>query len=272
MRSLVVSCLSVAVLAVANVASASSINFNFASGTGTGEQYGPLSCGFDNDCTNGPLNMTVSGVTASVTAWSIADNNGVESGHFSAAELGYYSIGLGVCNNYDDGGANCSSPNHQVDNYGGDDDFILINFGQSVTLNNVQLYTYDGSDGDGRNISYEVFSSAPNLSTLGTSGFTTTTSCPNGSVTCTNPDTVTLSGTGQYLLIGASLTDQSQTCQYFRGYPYDCTNTGDEFKIQDLNITPGTVQTQGVVPEPTSMALLGSGLLIGANRLRRRKK
>lgn len=124
--------------------------------------------------------MSSGGVNLSTTACSITDVGGVESGDFSGAELGSYSIGLGICD-VAEGGPNCASPNHQIDNFGGNDDFVLINFGTQVSLSSIQLFTYDDSDGDGRNISYWVGDTIPNgnLASDSVSNFTfTNVTCP----------------------------------------------------------------------------------------------
>ncbi|HEY6357795.1 MAG TPA: PEP-CTERM sorting domain-containing protein [Vicinamibacterales bacterium] len=265
MRTWVAFCLFVCVLAAASTAAAGPITINF--NLGTGQQYGPLTNGScpttaSNNCSPSPFTESSGGVNLSATAWSITDVGGVESGDFSGAELGSYSIGLGVCDAAE-GGPNCDSPNHQIDNFGGKDDFVLINFGTQVSLSSIQLFTYDDSDGDGRNISYWVGNTIPNgnLASDSVSNFTfTNVTCPG---TCTNPATDPLTGTGQYLLIGASLIDNPGTC----GRRETCA--ADEFKIQDVTLTPGDPDP---VPEPTSMVLLGTGLLAGASRLRRQRR
>lgn len=223
--------------ASASTASAATITYNFTGGLGT--QY--------NNST--PFTDTVGGVTATITAWTVTDNSGVESGDFSAATLGRYTQGLGVCN-ASEGGPNCASPDHQIDNIGGHDDFVLIYFGgATVNLSSITVDTVDDSDGDGRSLSYAVGNLGSNLTGDSASSFTfNSVNCAS----CSNPFTASLTGSGQYLLIGASLTN---------------TSPDDEFKLSDLTVT-----TSSPVPEPTSMVLFGSGLLAAASKLRARRR
>ena len=206
------------------------------------------------------------GITATTTAWwaNVNDAGSTVTGtsnDFGAAWLGIYAgAGMGVCNPNEQ--PSCASPQHQIDNYNGLD-FTLFSFNAAVSLNDVAVASFGnptGSGSDNVDLSYALLTQAQyNSLTSGTLqfsnvAFTALTSSMLAS------DTYSLSGTGQYLLIGTSVT-----ANYDNGTP-------SAFKIQDLQVTATSNGQQGSVPEPASFVLIGSGLLAGAALARRRSR
>lgn len=95
------------------------------------------SCATGYTCNASEMNFLSSDGSVLVTAqaWSY---NGSE---IEAADLGKWSGGLGVINNYESGG----SPSHTVDN-SGSNDFIAFTFSQAVEINAVRVNSYGDTD------------------------------------------------------------------------------------------------------------------------------
>jgi hypothetical protein len=237
-----------AILAFTCVAGAST-TFNY---TGSAISPGP-----------GNIAETVGGITATAWAvWANYDSSGstvVQNGanayggtqpanaNFATTWLAEYQTnGLAVCNPNEQ--PSCGVPEHQIDNYHGLE-FVLIGFSAAVNLNSVQVQNYGSPTGGSADVdlSYAVLSASQESSLLGGTlafnsiAFTTLTSSNLTS------DTYTLTGAGQYLLIGTAVTGN-----------YGGDSTPDAFKIQNVIVNPASV------PEPSSVFLIGSGLIAAA--------
>jgi hypothetical protein len=210
---------------------------------------------------------TFGGITATATAfWANVNNSGTTvtgtSNTFGAtganqAWLGEYSgNGLGVCNPGEQPG--CSSPQHQIDNLNGLD-FVLFGFSAAVTLNDLKVQSFGNPTGSGSSdvdMSYAILSASQEASLVAGTLVFSSVNFTTFNTANLSSDTYTLSGTGQYVLIGTAVT---------ANYGDSAGNANpDAFKIQDL------VVSSVATPEPASCFLMGSGILAGAVFGRRR--
>src|SRR5580700_5798843 len=102
---------------------------------------------------------TNSGVTVTVTGWSVTGNGKTT---FQDANVGQYSgLGLGECDQIET--INCSSPNHQVDNATAYD-FVLFQFSSPVTPSTVTIQPYGTWD---RDVTYYTGNAATGLNLNG---------------------------------------------------------------------------------------------------------
>jgi hypothetical protein len=236
-------------IAAASVASASTV-FSF-----TGVNYSP-----------GPGSVpaqTVGGVSVTATAfWANVNNSGAtvtgSSNDLASTWIGAASgFGLGVCN--PNAQSTCgSSPTSQVNNYQGLD-FVNFAFNTSVNLNSVYVQGFGNPESSSGwndvDLSYTILTMAQEMAlfsgTLQFSSLSFTTYNTN----FYGNNSYTLSGAGQYVLIGAAVT------------PYwgDIASqaTPDAFAIQTLTVTQAT-------PEPGSFFLIVAGLVTTAFFGRRR--
>lgn len=175
------------------------------------------------------------------------------SGTLYNAQLGRYDIGLGVCNGEEH--SNCGNPSHQVDNTGRDD-WVLFTFAEVVNFKSVVIDPYGTHD---RDVTYWVgtagSSAMPQILTTGLSGSTFASIISTfgagqnvSSSASDNPLTVTLNGSGNFILFGAHRGGDDQD---------------DYFKIKSVTVV--------AVPEPSTYLMLALGLVtLGGFTLRRR--
>lgn len=244
-----------AVAMAALPAAAATITFDFTTSGGT-------VIGSGNNLTR---TYTSGGVTLVARAFSLSGS--ATTSTFSAAHLGFHNgNGFGVCNQTE-GGAGCSSPSHQIDNYNGGGtssfnsrnsgqiDFVLFQLDPAAQIDRVIVRAYGSSNGtNDADASFFLGNTANPLNLvgvqrgqLGTVGFTSSGSdnidrAVHGP---TNAVDFTLPGAYNLLLIGAKIGESN-----------------DGFKIQSLTIQYTPPPPPGVpVPEPMSLALFGLGLL-----------
>ncbi|NKB22753.1 MAG: hypothetical protein GKS01_19870 [Alphaproteobacteria bacterium] len=117
-----------AALSMMGTASASTISWQ------TNTNLGSCEAGYTCDSTSRTF-MGSDGITSvTATAWSKNSSNNL----IETAQLGFYSNGLGVTNNANDG-------SHTVDNQGYTD-FVAFHFSESVDMSSVDLSTYSDTD------------------------------------------------------------------------------------------------------------------------------
>lgn len=175
--------------------------------------------------------FTSEGVTVTATAWSY---NGTS---FQAARLGLWSTGLGICSQSE----RCGDPVHQVDN-AGQNEFVLFSFSTAVDPLSVRIDPYGTYD---RDVSYWTGTvglpsdllAGETYASLGGLGFGGRID-NNGTVSSSPRDVSITSLPVTAMLFGARVNGGGD----------------DYFKITSLT---GTAS----VPEPSSLLLLGLGML-----------
>lgn len=218
------------VASMAIPAQAATINF-------TSDLYNQTGSGFGN-----VLDYYGDGVE--VSAWA---NTGVPHGtnnQINTAQIKVWSTGLGSCNQ--DELANCSDPEHQVDNVG-DDDLVLFVFDRVVEFGQIRINPFGEHDRDVSfwvaNLSTPVDLTGWTSSSLrnGSSAFGTRHNNNNG--VSDNAKWIPLLGLqGNALLFGGKFNSND-------------SNDNDYFKIEKLTYE------EVVVPVPAAIWLFASGLL-----------
>ena len=217
------------------------------------------------------ITETLGGITATATGvWANVNNSGATvtgtgntfgvAANGSAAWLAeYQSDGLGVCNPNEQSG--CPAPQHQIDNLNGID-FVNFSFSTAVTLSDVNVVGFGNPTGvngsyNDVDLSYAILTSAQETSLLAGTLVFSTVNFTTFNTNFFGYNDYSLSGTGQYVLIGAAVTP-------YYGDSSASQATPDAFKIQYLDVT--------AAPEPASFILIGSGLMVGALFGRRRTR
>lgn len=207
--------------------------------------------GTGGDLGAAPVPFTSGSGTITVTAWTI---NG---GSFTVQHLFQRNEapddrGLGVCNNLDDGGASCLSTrtgngdNNEIDNNGGHQDVIRLDYGGLASGLSVVLNSLDGTVGNIDN--FQIFGSNLVNPTLAPSASVFLLASGSESISGGVDPVIPLAGSYRYLYITTS------------------TGSGDDdFLLRSVT---------GRVPEPASLALLAAGLagLAGAGAWRSRRR
>jgi len=198
--------------------------------------------------------LDFTGMTA--TSWA---TTGVPTGigyNLNSAQILRFSTGLGACNRTE--GLNCSSPHHQVDNYG-DDDYILFFFDQQVQFDNIVIDPFGKFDRDVTFWVADISAAQSNLTDLNPDHLDFPGSTVFGDPTFdynskgSGPLTIDLlGGTGNALLFAAKADAGSK-------------GDNDYFKISSLEVT-------SVIPVPAAAWLFGSGFIALAGAARRKTR
>ena len=228
----------------ATTASAATITYDFRDGSSTPSTV-------NNSNPGNIFTFTLNGVTATVTAWSLTGANST----FQASTGYRWSPGMGICSATE--GINCSSPEHQVDNNGGVEMF-LIQFSSPVDPMSVRIQPVGGgTSGYDTDVTYYQGTTAAglnlagkNLSQLAALGFGSAVN--NDSTKSTSARDVSIPGGAvTSLLFGARVGGDA--------YP-------DYFKLVSLTADCSPTAT----PEPATFAMVGVVLLFAG--FARRKK
>lgn len=198
---------------------------------------------------NTQLNFNLNGLVLKASGVS---NTG-SGGKLEKSQVLRYSTGLGVCNQSE--GTNCGNPEHQVDN-NNNVDFVLFEFNKSVEFKSITIDPYGEYDRDVTFFVADLSDPTIQYGTWKLSDLSTYWGIAAADINNSksgDPLTISLSGLGNRLLFGA----YSGNSQSFYGV--------DRFKIKTLEVR--AIPS----PEPSSLALLGSGL-VAAGFIRRRKK
>jgi hypothetical protein len=205
--------------------------------------------GLGGDLGTGEVSFTSGSGTIKVTAWTL--NSGFTAQNLFQRNEAPNDQGLGVCNGIDDGGAPCLSTvpgngdNNEIDNNGGHQDVIRLDFGATAGGLGVVLNSLDGTSGNIDN--FQIFGSNLVNPTLADNGSTVfLLASGSESSTGTVDPTVSLTGSYRYLYVTTS------------------TGSGDD----DFLLRSATA-----VPEPASLALAATGLaiLVGAGAWKKRR-
>lgn len=225
--------------------------------SGTGNDWASnFGSGFSNGMT-----FTDGTLTATIRAYSNTNSNGT----FARAQVGRYSNGLGVCNASE--GTGCGSPAHQIDNGSSIPNFssvdlVLITFNQAVRVQSVGL-TPSGSgtptpiDSDIRYLIGSASYSDLNSSILSLTGPNILNDATNGSIfgsLLTNTTTTAALNTLRTATLNTGLIN------YLVIMPGGIDSNLDYFKLTNI-ITFDTTTNEGGVPEPSTYAMLGCGLV-----------
>ena len=213
---------------------ASAITWDF---SGTGADLGTA-----------PVPFTSGSATITVTPWTISAGSFTVQHLFQRNEAPN-DQGLGVCNSFDDGGASCLSTrtgngeNNEIDNNGGKQDVIRLDFGASASGLGVVLSSLDGTSGNIDNV--QIFGSNlvnPALADNGSTVFLLASASESSSGS--EDPAIALAGSYRYL--------------------YVTTSTGagdDDFLLRSATATTSVpVPPSSSVPDPASLALLAAGL------------
>jgi len=194
--------------------------------------------GTGGDLGTAPVPFTSGSGIVTVTAWTISSGSYFVSHLFQRNE-GPDDRGLGVCNGFDDGGASCLSTltgngeNNEIDNNGGTQDVIRLDFGAIAGGLGVVLNSLDGTSGNIDN--FQIFGSNLVNPTLADNGSTVFLLASGSESSSGGVDpSISLAGSYRYLYITTS------------------TGSGDD----DFLVRSAT----GRVPEPGSVVLLAVGL------------
>jgi hypothetical protein len=228
-----------AMLSLSSGASASTISWQ------TNTSLGSCEAGYTCDSTSRTF-MGSDGITSvTATAWSQNNSSVIET-----AQLGFYSNGLGVTNNANDG-------SHTVDNQGYTD-FVAFYFNQTVDLKSVFLNTYGDTDITawiGTTSSQPVFTGQDfaDLDLAYGTGFSNT----GGNVN-RNAEFGGDSEVGNLLIVSAMINNPD-------GYY-------DNFKIKAL-YAESAITPDNDIPTPATLLVFGPAVFaMGAIRRRARKK
>ncbi len=237
-------------------------------------------------------NDTSGGVTATAQAWANTNNGtagtsnaalgsntsaGAANYKLETAYLNVYgSSGLGVKNQDASGSSSYgdqsdgSNPEHSMDNeqrY----DSILFSFNTAIDLNSVSIGWYS-NDSDISVLRYDGTGNASNVSgktyaQLLTSGWTLVSQAATS--TATQKDLVGTTGSS-YWLVGAANPLLGTSMDNKNDYVKLLALSGDKYTPPCTPGTPGCGASNGQVPEPGTLLLMGAGLF-GLTRFNARR-